>query len=595
MRFLFFDNGYAIIIPKERCIDMRKNALTIIKQTQLCAIFFLLASAVFVASILCGARVFADNDTSAADEINIKVSVSCTISGTGMDSHIANISNGDYQPNIGSTVLHAFCNDNEGFAIYAAGYTGDEVGGTNSNKLVGTVASREAVIESGIATSAGSSDVSNWAMKLALAQDSGDTTGDNVFTIDSAPNVALPSQAGPDATSASFTGYHVVPNEYVKVAHKNSVTDMTATTGGVKLTTTYAAYVSKSQPADTYSGQVIYTLVHPAYADAFGCNPNATTIGEALCMQDISTTNKDAILASMNLEQQYSLKDKRDSKSYTVAKLKDGKVWMTQNLDLDIDANTTYTNKDTDLGWNESTGEYGEASWKPERSTYETGDDTWGLYNSSTRKIGGHTHPESYDPGDVYWNGALSNSDDWSAFTSSCTFNSNSMRWENCNETLNPISNYITNSGGIRSNYHFGNYYNWTAAIAMNDSSVVDGYGPAVSQSICPTGWTLPIGAAPATDGEPGSFQYLIVQYGWTDDDFKLGDGKMMWDSPLNYALTGTWDGLFRDAGADGLYHTSEPSGDYDSTDMWISSNGTVSGTNGDLRFYGHPVRCVTR
>ena len=43
---------------------------------------------------------------------------------------------------------------------------------------------------------------------------------------------------------------------------------MTNTTGGVKLTTTYAAYISKTQAADTYSGQVIYTLVHPATADA---------------------------------------------------------------------------------------------------------------------------------------------------------------------------------------------------------------------------------------------------------------------------------------------------------------------------------------
>ncbi|MBQ6414464.1 hypothetical protein IJI28_02495, partial [Candidatus Saccharibacteria bacterium] len=57
-------------------------------------------------------------------------------------------------------------------------------------------------------------------------------------------------------------------NEYTKVAHKNSNTDMAESTGGVKLTTTYAAYISKTQPADTYSGQVIYTLVHPANADA---------------------------------------------------------------------------------------------------------------------------------------------------------------------------------------------------------------------------------------------------------------------------------------------------------------------------------------
>ena len=218
-------------------------------------------------AILVSNTVSAD-DPSVVDEISITVPMSCTMSGTGMQSHNAEIANGAYTPDIGSTTLHAFCNDNEGFAIYAAGYTGDEIGGENSNKLVGTTASNNATIESGIATSAGNPDVSNWAMKLTMTQDSGDTTTDNAFTIDSAPNEALPSQAESGATQASFSNYHVVPNEYVKVAHKNSGADMTETIGGVKLTTTYAAYISKTQAADTYSGQVIYTLVHPSSAVA---------------------------------------------------------------------------------------------------------------------------------------------------------------------------------------------------------------------------------------------------------------------------------------------------------------------------------------
>ena len=154
--------------------------------------------------VLASSRVMAD-DTSVVDEINITVPIACTMSGTGMQSHNAEIANGTYTPDIGSTTLHAFCNDNEGFAIYAAGYTGNEVGGTNSNKLVGTTASSNATIESGIATTAGNPDISNWAMKLTATQDSGDTTGTNAFTIDSAPNVALPSTAESGATSALFS------------------------------------------------------------------------------------------------------------------------------------------------------------------------------------------------------------------------------------------------------------------------------------------------------------------------------------------------------------------------------------------------------
>ena len=237
-------------------------------------------------------------DPSVVDEINITVPVSCTLSGTGMQSHNAEIANGTYTPDIGTTTLHAFCNDNEGFAIYAAGYTGNEVGGTNSNKLVGTTASGNATIESGIATTAGNPDISNWAMKLTMTQDSGDTTTDNAFTIDSAPNVALPSTAESGATQAPFSNYHVVPNEYTKVAHKNSMTNMTATTGGVKLTTAYAAYISKTQPADTYSGQVIYTLVHPSSLVAGKLNVNFD--GNGLTFPNGKATNLVAYEATKN-------------------------------------------------------------------------------------------------------------------------------------------------------------------------------------------------------------------------------------------------------------------------------------------------------
>ena len=226
---------------------------------------------------------------SGASSASVKVSLACSMTGNTTTPHTAEIPNGvdsrgnDYYPDgIGTTTLKVFCNDNEGFAIYAAGYTGDEIGGENSNKLVGTNASGNSTIESGIATSAGNPDISNWAMKLAITQDSGDTSGTNAFVIDSAPNVSLPSEAESGATSASFSDYHVVPNEYVKVAHKNSVTDMTTTTGGVKLTTTYAAYISKTQAADTYTGQVIYTLVHPSNHDAPIANPAMLDTGKVV-------------------------------------------------------------------------------------------------------------------------------------------------------------------------------------------------------------------------------------------------------------------------------------------------------------------------
>ena len=58
--------------------------------------------------------------TDVVDQVNITVPISCTMTGTGMNSHTTDINNGLYRTDIGATTMHAFCNDNEGFAIYAA-------------------------------------------------------------------------------------------------------------------------------------------------------------------------------------------------------------------------------------------------------------------------------------------------------------------------------------------------------------------------------------------------------------------------------------------------------------------------------------------
>ena len=550
--------------------------------------------------ILCSSTVSADNDT-VVDQINITVPVSCTMSGTGMNTHNADIANGTYTANIGTTTLHAFCNDNNGFAIYVAGYTGDEIGATNSNKLVGTSASGNATIDTGLATSAGNPDISNWAMKLTITQDSGDTTGTNAYTIDSAPNTS----GGADA---SFSQYHVVPNEYTKVAHKQANTDMTASTGGVKLTTTYAAYISKTQPADTYSGQVIYTLVHPYTALApVVCNPSGTTIGtntstDIKCMQDVSSTNKSTILASMTEGTQYTLTDKRDKKTYTVSKLADGNIWMTQNLDLDLDAGTTYTNLDTDLGWNTSTNTYGTASWMPERSTYATGTTTWGLYNSITGDHDGYYHPESYDPGDLYWNGTLSDWNGWNAYYNSCTRNPDTWIYENCDESLNPLSTY-TSSTGI-AQYHLGNYYNWSAAIASNDSSSYGVYDEGTdsytntqtNQSICPAGWTLPIGGYYSGSTAPDkSFWHLVEQYGWNDSDYALGNDQKIWESPIYLGLSGFWYGMLGYVGYYVYSWSSVADNESDAYILYAASDGYVYPSDVSDRSYGSVVRCVAR
>ena len=540
-----------------------------------------------VGGILGPLRVAAED--SVIDRVRLTLPVSCTLDGVGMTSHNADVANGTYESEIGTTTLKAFCNDSAGFAIYAAGYTGNVIGETNSNKLVGTPAGIGNIV-TGTATSG---DTSNWAMKLTA--NSGDTYA---ITLDN-----------------GFGSYSSVPNEYVKVAHRDSSTDMGTTATGATLTTTYAAYMSPTQTAGTYAGQVIYTLVHPStHAAPVACNPNATTIAEVKCMQDFDGDNADraAIIASMTPGQQYTMKDKRDGKTYTIAKFatspeeegggggsnpkgggnRDGgdpiyDVWMTQNLDLDLQAGVTYTNEDTDIGYNTTTGEYEAAAWSPASSTMTSSNSNW---------TNSYTTPESYDPGDLYWNGALSDYSDWDIYHNTCSYDQNTDVPYDCNESLNPLSTYTSSTGTAQ--YHLGNYYNWTAAIAMNDSSSKTSYTEVIEQSICPAGWTLPrIG-----EGED-TFYALWNQYEMADDSYidtnendQYDSGESaLWTSPLYFATGGAYNGTLGFVGSVGNFWSPVAGSVGLARDASFNVDGEALPSIYGSRGNGISVRCVAR
>ena len=534
-------------------------------------------------------NVSADND-SVVDEINITVPVSCTIGGTGMDTHNATINNGQYNSAIGESTIKAFCNDSNGFSIYAIGYTDDTDG---NNVLANATLGDTYDIATGILTTGADSQ---WAMKLSTI----------TSPVPTYPTIIAGSTADTDKEQGDpdFTSFQEVPDDYTKVAYRKAGTDINptgqSTAEGSTIKSTYQVYISQTQPAGTYTGQVKYTMVHPYNTAApekpVVCNPTGTTVGtntdtDIVCMQDVTSTNKSTILASMTEDQQYTLRDKRDSKTYTVSKLKDGNIWMTQNLDLDLDSTKTYTNEDTDIGWNTSTNSYNAASWIPLRSTYDSATKIWCQggyvqYNSCSS----NSTPESYDPGDLYWNGALVNEQGtWTAYINSCSRDSITLEPISCNESLNPIATYTTASGTPNPEYHFGNYYNWTAAVAMNDSSTYNTQYQDVNQSICPTGWTLP---KSGNNTSNGSFQYLFEQYGWSNN--KMAN-PYVWDSAIKIPIVGHWDGLLTFIGEYSSYWS--PIIYYDTIYAYKASaffNAYVGDSNGD-RTYGYSVRCLTR
>ena len=203
----------------------------------------LLTTTIISGLVLSSSIVSADD---IVDNVSITVSESCTISGNGMNSHSAEINNGTYNSSIGETTIKAFCNDNEGFAIYAVGFTDNEPGkNVLSNSTLGSAYD----IPTGALTSG---NTSQWAMKLTA------TSGTYIPIIAGSSSDTEKEQGDPD-----YTSFQQVPSRYAKVAYKTSGTDVGTNAEGSTLKTTYQAYISPTQPAGTYTGQVKYTMVHP--------------------------------------------------------------------------------------------------------------------------------------------------------------------------------------------------------------------------------------------------------------------------------------------------------------------------------------------
>ena len=413
----------------------------------------------------------------ATDNFTLSIPISCTLAASikAGEEHSISMVSGQYKSDIGKTTMDTTCNDPNGFVVYAIGSSNNEEG---NNKLKALTLSDTYDIISGIAESG---NTSNWAMKLTPIPN-----GDFTPIIDN-----------------NYTQYSIVPNTWTKVAHKNpGTTDITKKTS---FTTTYAVYLESTQPAGTYRGQVKYVMFHPSTAaeptdtlehafalagkqkvdlyDNNGTNSTDSSTGEFIGsfykMQDMETS----ICESTTLvDEQNTLQlvDIRDNKLYWVTKLQDGHCWMTQNLDLELSSSVALTSETTDLNDGSLTGAYsngynvnnGTISWTPANTTYDYVNGA-GISWASNSYVA-----YSLNPGIWYWN-ANDDAPSCNYLTATC---------EDFSQT--PYSNNGTH-GAV------GNYYNWSAAIASDNSSTLttSTYGNIKlnpQNSICPKGWRLP-------------------------------------------------------------------------------------------------------
>jgi len=473
----------------------------------------------------------------------------------------------------------------------------------------------------------------------------------------------------------NFNNYHVVPDDFTKIASFSSSTDGVNGTGSA-INASYAVRISATQAADTYVGKVKYVLVHPNKVDnsnkpvaplkdsdcpagyvcyapnasdiegsmsslgaitsspkagrisvgtsattitliapnykraGFGFagwstdfeadnsstiyGPNETITIEAgslstngmilypvwiastgnlqgwngcSSLADIPTSGR-ATLASMT-----ALTDTRDDNVYTVAKLADGKCWMTENLRLDntVSAATMASGSQGVGGVFTSLPQSADLDWYHQTSN--------NLYTGLTA----YTLPQ-------------------------LNTNNTNMGGKNASGTDLSISHNTSNDHVQW--YSYGNYYSWPAAIADTTAHNINNE-IVTSTSICPTGWRLPIGGQ-STVNTTGDF-YILTKtlmdgtepnnpnggysyYQGTVDGVDLGAtaSSSLRNYPNNFIYSGVWYGSSAyTRGSYGYYWSSSASVSSLAYGLTFGSSSVYPGTYNIYKYYGFAVRCV--
>ena len=187
---------------------------------------------------------------------------------------------------------------------------------------------------------------------------------------------------------------------------------------------------------------------------------------------------------AMQTHEEKTLVDTRDGQLYTVAKLKDGKCWMTQNLRLKLDTSTTLKPTDSDVSSN----------WTPPRSTD----------------------------------------------TDSCQ---RGTRWDQDSEGYKTVRSCYQSEATYNTN---GVYYTHTAATAGTTASM-DNDGDEATGSICPKGWRLPKARDTSLEPTNNDFYQMAKHYVSSDMTWNIDNGHGYWSggthnlssSPPNFIDSG--------------------------------------------------------
>ena len=326
-----------------------------------------------------------------------------------------------------------------------------------------------------------------------------------------------------------------------------------------------AAKAASTQASGTYTGTINFTAVTKPtpmnLAESYFA-AGKTRHNGYYAMQDMTTEicNNTEVIGEGS---QTELIDLRDNKVYWATKLADGHCWMTQNLDLDLSHDRPLTSEDTDLSIDAST--YGGntiymegynlkmenetitlVQWVPLRSTIAYNNLRW----SAESWQNDYSTPYSYDyldkSGDLVYPDSLA--------------------------TQANVGNH-----GLS-----GNYYNWSAAVASNNSAVADNGRFIATNSACSKNWRL------ATVND-----YTEINSIYNGGSRVEYEG--LTKSPLYFIRAGRLDDAYlKQVGSTAIYWESNVQSSAMGSAFYFD-NSEVSFNFSFYRNNGFPVRCLAR
>ena len=343
----------------------------------------------------------------------------------------------------------------------------------------------------------------------------------------------------------------------------------------------------------TFNFAIVANPVTPDFARAYRLAGKTKTAQGYYAIQDMTP----AICAATDEHSELLVQDIRDNKLYWILKAKDGKCWMTQNLDLDLETTPTnvaaLTSENTDLNtWNgrESDNKYtaadgysesgGVITWTPPVATI-AGASSGGTiaWSNDQNTI------KSLDTGEWFQTDTY--------FLSSKCPNAAGCNYLNGNDK--GYFSLIQSPTAEQMHYHVGNHYNWIASVATNTlsefgTSTINNTANNPKNSICPKGWRLPV---LANDNSLDDFK-IISSYYPTTDSSKKDLGLM--SAPLYFNRIGVArNNTIQYTGGSGSYYSSTVSNATNPYALDFMSSSDIDFRKNQEGWRGRAIRCVAR